>query len=156
MIFIMRHQQGENETNCLSLNSVKKMKSIAQKLSKVESNNNEFKVYTITPREYKHIRPVQTASNLCTYLQSSLKVHNCYENVIDSLSKYIDTHNIIIVWHHSEIPEMLTSIQYTYSLPDGKPIHWSNDNYDGCVLINPRTERVVFDEFFFRKKRTCF
>lgn len=152
----MRHQEGYKRTNCLSLQSVKQINRIAGVFSKIKSKT--FQVYTIKPKSYKHVRPIQTASNLCTYLNASLRVCNTYEDAIDSLSNYIYTNDIIIVWHHNELPEILDTIALIYNIRmvdmDGF-FQWPEDNYNGCLVVDTVAGSAFFSKHFFKKKKCC-
>jgi len=157
MLYIMRHQEGNKRKNCLSSQSIKQTNRIAGIFSNIRSN--KWKVYTIKPSTHKHVRPIQTAANLCTYLNTSLKVCNTYEDVIDSLSNYIYTNDIIIVWHHNEIAEILDTIALIYNIRmvdmDGY-FKWPEDNYNGCLIINTIMGNAFFSKHFFKKKKLCW
>jgi hypothetical protein len=96
-IYIIRHQQGDT-SNCVSSNSVITSEGIA----------NMFKRYNIRriisryPYNDKHIRPIQTAANICSFLNTSLEL--VYDaNTLPS-EKFS---NILVVWNHNDISSIL-------------------------------------------------
>ena len=136
MLYIIRHQQGDLYTNCLSKQGLRRCGKIYKYFTNICVRP---KIYTCFAEESKHIRPIQTASTIATLMNKSIQLIN-----IDSLPDIPHTHDIIMVWHHHEINEI---IQY-YSKNRLKSFLWKNDNYDGCVLIDTSGD-WRFEEHFF-------
>lgn len=159
MIYIIRHQQGDINTNCLSLSGVQNTKRIADILLKKINHGQCFRsVYTVLPDTYKHIRPIQTASLLCSYMNRRLCCYsvvtckNTHVIVSDLLTisdlKLLD---ILIVWHHGDIGNLVNAL-----VPEHETFFtWPDSNYDGCVQINLDQCMVCFKKDFFQKPSNC-
>jgi len=145
MIYIIRHQEGHASDNCLSEKGLKNTMKIAQHFKKSNKTSQIFKtVYTVQPYDYKHVRPIQTASLLCTYMNSEqdrLSVKTCQDNqeLADDLVKacVLQWYDVIIVWHHGDMESLVKTLI-------GKRewnIKWPPDNYDGCLVVDSDTVR---------------
>ena len=119
-IYIIRHREGTT-TNCVSSKSFFDVQDVCKKVKEL----NVQKVLTRYPYNDKHIRPIQTAANICSLINKSLELF--YD--ASSLPN-IDSCNILIVWNHND----MNSILSRYGLI-GKVV-WPDDNYQGCIRIN--------------------
>lgn len=159
MIYIIRHQQGEHNTNCLSSSGVRHTKRIADILLKKINHNQCFRsVYTLLPEAYKHIRPIQTASLLCSYMNRQsccYSVVTCKNTqvIANDLLKISDLKllDIIIVWHHGDMGNLVDALVPYYKTF----ITWPDTNYDGCVQIDLDQCTVCFKKDFFKKPSGC-
>lgn len=162
MIYIIRHQEGGYHTNCLSLQGEKKTHTIATYFSR----ESEFlkTVYTIIPIEYKHIRPLQTATSLCTHLnkkssfEKKFSVMACWNHthLVQDLESMLSSSpwlNVIIVWHHAGMQSLVDALLHR---TETKSLDWPPDNYDGCIRIDMHAKTYVFDKHYFTstKKRS--
>ena len=121
-IYVMRHQRpGSMNTNCVSPDELQNTNMLAETVRTL----NVHRVFTCLPNASKHIRPLQTASNLCAITDKHLE---CCDGV-DSLPMYVHG-NILVVWHHSEMNEILNHFGMV------SDFEWPVDNYDGCLSIN--------------------
>ena len=121
-IYIMRHQRpGSFRTNCVDPSEVRHVRELANQLRSLGISD----VFSCMPGTSKHVRPIQTASNLCSVLGKSLEL--C--DGVDTLPNYILGYTLI-VWHHSDMSAILShfGIQSRFEWPD--------DEYDGCLMIN--------------------
>ena len=91
------------------------------------------------PQIDNHLRPLQTASNLCTLLGEEVKLCNTVYN----LPNYVYG-NVLVVWKHSEIQSILSK----YGMV-GR-FEWPMDDYDGCVQIT--ASGWEYDPDFFKEK----
>jgi len=158
MIYIVRHQEGESFSNCLSLRGMHRVHRMAKVLRSSFDNIPLKCIHTFRPTEYKHLRPVQTATILCTCLNERFSVfaHVSYDGVLRDLSRIADInrYDIVIVWHHGEIMDMANVLCDYYDVSKsllGFP--WPENNYDGCVLIDTESKDACFVSTFFQKKR---
>lgn len=138
MIYVLRHQEGSLHTNCLSEIGIKHSYDIANKIK----HDPSLYVYTCLPKHNgKHVRPIQTASLICSKLQLSLSFID--DDGDFPSNKDDDTH--IIIWHHHDIPTVLKK----YFANDS--FVWDNDdNYSGCLQID--TDKWTFYSSFVEKK----
>lgn len=150
MIFVLRHQPGSRASNCLNKEGVRNISEIARRFSKNPLILST--IYTIKPHSYKHIRPLQTATNLCTTMNDgkSVLVCNTYEDVVRDLTNFSSTNDIIVVWHHGEIPEMLRYMETVYGFLESAPFEWPNDNYNGCLIVDPCNKGWEFHSNYFK------
>ena len=144
MIYIIRHQQGDNDKNCLNKLGTLRSLEIA-KLFKNRCENIE--VYTCYPDQClnRHFRPIQTATIMCTELNQSLRIIKGWWYDVPSKFKFASN---VIVWHHAHIKKLL-ELYYPKS-----NFEWPSDNYDGCLIIDHNTWR--FDEEYLSKPRWCY
>lgn len=134
MLLVMRHQEGDLMTNCLSTVGVRHSRRIAKRLSKLE----RVKVHTLLPcYNGKHIRPMQTATIVCSELGVSLSILN--ESDMFPRNGGDDTH--VIIWHHSGIPSILRKY-----FPKAGFV-WTKDDYSGCLIIHDNYWTYDFDFF---------
>lgn len=150
MIFIVRHQAGTNTSNCLKRSGMYNIHQIARRFSSNPHILNT--IYTIKPHNYKHIRQIQTASYLCTMMDDdkSVLVCNTYEDVVCDIQNFTSTNDIIIVWHHNEMTEMLRYIEAAYHFPeDTDDFHWPESNYNGCLMIDVHNKAWTFNANYF-------
>ena len=157
MIYIIRHQEGEVFSNCLSLKGLRRVRHMARVLRGSFENMPLKCVHTCRPMEFKHIRPVQTASALCTFLEDrfSTFAHMSYDGVLRDLSKLadIDRYDVVIVWHHGEIIDLANVLCDYFEVPKSLVVSpWPDDNYDGCLLIDTHEKDAGFIHNFFKSK----
>ena len=135
----MRHQSGGEYTNYISPYELKtRTNHLYNKLCTQEIDT----VFTCYPNNDHHIRPLQTASNLCTLLHRDLRVIDGVKN----LPKFM-FENMLIVWHHSEMENILKHYGFKGEFS------WPDDNYDGCLMLYGCGWE--FDPTFFENKY-CF
>jgi hypothetical protein len=125
-IYIFRHQEGGGmSSNCLSKTGIKHTYTMANKIKELEPCT----VYTCIPSSNgKHIRPIQTASLVCSRLCKCV-------HLIDRSnypSKYDACMNHIIIWHHGDMNKIL-NIYFP-----GQSFTWSDYNYSGCLIVNQK------------------
>lgn len=160
MIYVIRHQEGGPMSNCLSTQGLENTRHIAMFFSrKHKSQKNEvFKtVYTITPCAFKHVRPIQTASVLCSHLntafyETKFSVMPCesHAEIIADLTRFcIDHLDIIVVWHHGDIPRLVDCLCNVFGIPKNVCIHWDDNNYNGCVMLDTLCKTVRFNRQMF-------
>jgi hypothetical protein len=111
-------------TNCLSAYGMYRSNDIAKLFIKMERLN----IHSCIPysSKSKHIRPIQTASIICSNINVPLQM---IESMCTMPSLY-DGDNHLIVWHHKDIP----SILQTYFC--NTKFNWDDNNYDGCLILN--------------------
>ncbi len=153
MIFIVRHQSGTRASNCLNKEGLCNVHQMAKHFS--QNPLILSSIYTVKPRNYKHVRPLQTASNLCTLMDDGKSVLVCdtYEDVVRDLMNFSSTHDIVIVWHHDEIPEMLRYIETMYGFSDGRAgcfSSWPENNYTGCLIVDVCNKSWNFHSNYFK------
>ena len=139
MIYILRHQEGSRSSNCLSRIGIRHCRDIYSRL-----RYKDVDVYTCYPDEHgKHVRPIQTASILCTYMNKSLQI-------IDLNHLPDDQYNhCVIIWHHKDIPTIIKH----YTKQD---FEWDERNYSGCIMIDDN-QRLVYDPVYFSNHSlNCF
>ena len=136
MIYILRHQQGDVHTNCLSKLGMERCYKLFIHLSKICP---QPKLFTCLAKESKHIRPIQTASILATHLDKPLLLTSIEDLPPLSLCKNQD---IIIIWHHHDIQSIIKHYGSVTSF------RWNDDNYDGCVIIDCEG-KWRFEEHYF-------
>ena len=154
---------GSSDSNCLNKQGLCNINKIATRFSNNKNNVLLRSIYTLNPSAYKHIRPIQTASTLVTLLNDNFLVLTCnaYEDVINDVNKYAHKYDIIIVWHHGEIPDMLRHIAFVFNLDQPSNFSWPDDNYNGCLLVDTQKHtwafrpnyfnNIFFLNYFFRK-----
>lgn len=157
MIYIVRHQEGEAFSNCLSRKGMKRVRRMATVLRSTFENIPLKCIHTCKPSEYKHLRPVQTAAILCTYLNERFSVfaHISYDGVLRDLSKIsdIDRYDIVVVWHHGEIMDLANVLCDYYDISKSLiGVPWPDDNFDGCLLIDTESKDAGFVFNFFQRK----
>ena len=128
MIYIVRHQEGSPFTNCLSQAGIVKCYDIAKTFSKLV----DLVVYTCPPSKNgrKHVRPLQTASIVCTALTrhpTSVRiVSEC-----DLNQKFQGKTNHLFVWHHEGIKPLMD-----FLCPQNDFEQWDPGDYNGCLVID--------------------
>ena len=123
MIYVFRHQEGYVYTNCLSEIGIQHSYQIANKIR----HHGSLYIYTSLPKyNGKHVRPVQTASLICSKLNLSLSFIDNY----DFPSNQYDDITHVIIWHHNDIPKILSKY-----FPNNNFI-WNENNYSGCLIIS--------------------
>lgn len=124
MIIFMRHQEGHDDySNCLTEKGIKECKTVADTFKNIKN----LHVYTCSPSHEKHIRPIQTASIVCTYLQTNLIIVES-ENALPS---DCNTCNHLVIWHHKDI-DLLVKMYYSF---DGS-LNWKDDDYYRCIILD--------------------
>lgn len=136
-IYIVRSQKGIF-TNCNDSKNITDAKRLAQ----IFMNLNVKRVYTKLPEQknshFPSIRNVQTAANICSYMNLNLDIIQT-PNDLPSF----DIEDILIVWDHNKINELLNRFGITgYFI-------WPIDNYNGCVMLN--SSGWVFETDFLEK-----
>ena len=115
-------------SNCLSKIGIKHAYTMADKIKELEPCT----VYTSMPSSNgKHVRPVQTASLVCSRLCKC--VHFIDRSKFPSNHHDRNMNNIIIIWHHGDMNKILNSY-----FPEQPPFIWSDNNYSGCLVINEK------------------
>lgn len=91
MIFIVRHQSGTRASNCLNKEGLYNVRQMAKHFYRNPLILSS--IYTVKPRNYKHVRPLQTASNLCTLMDDGKSVLVCdtHEDVVRDLMNFSST-----------------------------------------------------------------
>lgn len=160
MIYIVRHQEGDAFSNCLNLDGMYRVQHIASVLKSSFENTPLKCIHTCRPLEFKHMRPVQTATMLCTYLTDerfSVFAHVSYDGVLRDLSKIvdIDRYDVVIVWHRGEIMKLVDVLCDYYDVPKSliNGFYWPDNNYDGCVLVDTEEKDTGFIHNFFQIKK---
>ena len=121
-IYIIRHQKPGQHVNCISKQELNNTKSMYEKIKTLQIG----RVFTRYPTtQNNHIRPLQTASNLCTFMGQNIEL--C--NEVKDLPNYITT-NVLVVWNHSDIKYILEK----YNMSGW--FEWPENDYDGCLMIN--------------------
>ena len=124
MIYIFRHQEGERHTNCLSKKGIRDSYYLTKMTKPLRT---DVYIYTMMPTFHgKHVRPIQTATIMCTVMKKSL---NLLEKD-DIFPSNMDRCNHIIIWNHNGIPKILQKYFKDASFV------WEEDNYDGCLIIH--------------------
>lgn len=132
----MRHQEGMN-TNCVDKKHICDIPYICDKLEELDIG----RVFTRYPYHNKHIRPIQTSTNICTFMNKSVElVYDAY-NLPESDSK-----NMLIVWNHGDI----NSILDRYGLIGN--CAWTDDNFNGCLKLN--AYGWEYDPDFFKRSNS--
>lgn len=161
MIYVIRHQEGAPMSNCLSKQGLENTRRIGTFFSRKHKlqNNDVFKtVYTITPHAFKHVRPIQTASMLCSHLNGafydakfSVMLCESHAEMIADLTRFrnIDHLDIIVVWHHGDIPRLVDCICDAFGIPKNVRVRWDDDNYNGCVVVDTSYKTVRFNRQMF-------
>lgn len=120
-VYVLRNLEGSS-TNCIDKASVYYCEQIAIKVSKL----NITKIICKTPNQFrdKHIRPIQTAANICSALGLSLQL------VSDAFQLGDEDENILIIWNNDDINNIL--LRYNMY----GTFQWDDSNYDGLLTIN--------------------
>ena len=144
----MRHQQGLPYTNCLSKRGLSKCSHIAKGLRGCRVSKIHTCFVTNTPSGDKHVRPLQTASVIGTYLNIPVE-----QVALDALPKASYDEDILIVWHHGDIQAILR--HYTN---DTTKFSWDETNYEGCIVIRSPFDWVFHRHYFSKPIRflNCF
>lgn len=155
MIYVLRHQESDPLTNVLTVRGLLKTKQMATTLERHFQNVPMKGIHTCQSNGYGHVRPLQTASNLCTFLRGNYSTfaHDSIESVVRDLSKMTDItgYDIVIVWHHSELSELIRSLCERFCIPyDSTP--WPNRCFDGVQIIDVFSKTSTFYKDFFKKK----
>ena len=143
MIYLIRHQQYDS-TNCLNNIGIKNSNTIS-----IQFLNKKLNILTIIPhihnnKNITHVRPIQTASIICTNTNNNLTVINNYKDIKDNINTYNDS---LVVWHHSEIPIILD-----YLTKKKNNFKWSENNYSGCIIINNNMEEWKYISNIYNRK----
>ena len=138
-IYIFRHQEGgETSSNCLSKKGIKHTYSMSNKIKDLEPCT----VYTSMPlTNGKHVRPIQTASLVCSRLCKY--VHFINEKEFPS-NKDDCSMNHVIIWHHGDINKILNMyFPMAYLM-------WSETNYTGCLVIKEK-KWIFYPSFLYSR-----
>lgn len=140
MICILRHQQGDIHTNCLSKLGMDRSYKLYIHLSKICP---QPKIFTCFVKESKHIRPIQTATIIATHFDKPIQLTSIEDLPPLSSCKDID---VLIIWHHHDIPFIIKHYCGNCAFK------WNDENYDGCVIIDSegqwRFEKQYFTNVF--------
>jgi len=140
-IYVIRHQRpGSTVGNCVAKEEIRRTKLLYNRIRVL----NIEKVITCEPNETKHIRPLQTASNLCSLMNVLLEV--CKD--VYMLPKIVNA-NILIVWHHADMEAIINH----YGLENS--FEWPEDDYDGCIIINNNGWQYQNNFFSREMNNTC-
>lgn len=144
VFYIIRHQIGDANTNCLNEIGLEKTKQFAKKRCK-----DIGKIITCMPHlNGKHVRPLQTASMIGSIKALPITIYETVESF-----KHFKGHDkpVLIIWHHSEIEDIIKMLIPSVLLLeyDDNMIHftWPQDNYNGCIKIY-NDGKWTFDEQF--------
>lgn len=122
MIILLRHQEGNSKSNCLSKKGIRHIKQIVKQIKKYKN----ISIFTRIPSlNGKHVRPLQTASILGSILNRSV---NFIENYVNLPSKD-DKNTSIIIWNHEGIGDILKSYFWN------SDFKWNDNNYAGAIII---------------------
>ena len=122
-MYIIRHQE-KGITNCLSTKGIDDTVFIAYRLP----NCND--IVTCKTYHNHHVRCIQTASILGTHANKNVKVQSKDDTFDD---------NVLIVWHHEDMEELLSALLQTKI-----QFKWPEDNYTGMIIVKPKTNDFVF------------
>ena len=123
MIILLRHQEGNLKSNCLSAKGIDHTKLIVKKIKKYKN----ISIFTRMPSlNGKHIRPLQTATILGSILSKRV---NFIVNDAHLPSKDDEKNTNIIIWNHEGIGNILKSYFWN------SDFEWNNDNYAGAIII---------------------
>lgn len=127
----------------------------ARKHKSLSQHDHIFKtVYTVTPRGYKHVRPIQTAATLCycfnrLFYDTKFSVMTC--DTAEQLSMDVmgfRDHDIIVVWHHGGVQNLVDAISQACGI-NKTYLCWPAENYNGCVEIDAVQKTVFFNHDMF-------
>lgn len=123
MIILLRHQEGNLKSNCLSTKGIYYTKLIVNKIKKYKN----ISIFTRIPSlNGKHVRPLQTASILGSILNKSVNFIENYDNLP---SKDDEENTSIIIWNHGGIGYILKSYFWNSNFK------WNDNNYTGAIII---------------------
>lgn len=135
-VYVIRHQSGDNNvSNCIDSNSFYNIPDICEILKPIQFEH----VFSKYPYNNKHIRPIQTAANICSFLDIPLELVYDANSLPDKQCSYI-----LIIWNHNDVNSILQKFGFnTY-------FKWPEDNYNGCLHIHDSNWN--FNENFLKKK----
>lgn len=136
-VYIFRHQEGDPLlSNCLNATGVRHSARIADFLA--SRNASSWGVHSCVPdTKGRHIRPMQTASILCSRMSVPLNLVFSSKDVrLPSKGSCYDNH--VIVWHHRGVPDLLRNYV------SGAVFEWPTTNFKGCLVIDLDTSRFKF------------
>ena len=139
MLYISRHQQGLG-SNCLSYEGMLCVAKMASKITHLLELSKT--VYTCPPATCKHMRPIQTATNLCTFLDDHTEVHVCMDiKTMKHLAS--DSANHLVIWHHGDIAQLVNEVT-------SRTCHfsWPEHNFSGCLLLGQHFINFVPDFWY--------
>jgi hypothetical protein len=148
MIYVIRHQEGEPFSNCLSRRGLARTRAIAKDFKRLLKNPLKY-IHTCAPLGFAHARPFQTASVMCTELHDTFSVY-AHVDTDDLVRDLFTDYDTVIVWHHGEIPDLVRQIGERYQIPF-QPFEWDETDYDGIVCIDPFRKRIYIDTLFKKK-----
>ena len=138
MIYIIRHQIGYRDNNCLNELGIHNSKKIATFFKKKKIDTIITKLTNIHKHKTtSHIRPIETASIISGILNINLTVVENYTDILHYITNndldIVDskTNNVLIVWHHRQIPNILNSIT-----KKNNHFIWANSNFAGCIIVD--------------------
>jgi hypothetical protein len=121
-VYIIRHQKGYNNlSNCIDSNSFYNTENICQILKPIKFEH----VFSKFPYNNKHIRPIQTAANICSFLDKSLQL---VYDARDIPNKHFSC--TLLIWNHDDINSILKHYGFIDSF------QWPEENYNGCIYIH--------------------
>lgn len=135
MIYVIRDRESNHESNCLSQYGIDRCNDIVNTFSYMERlsiytclpkrnfiQNDDFPHYSTT---IQYIKPLQTASNVCSKLDKHLK----FIQTKDDFPPIRDGTNYLIIWHR-DVTQIIN--QYFYNTN----FIWKDDEYDGCLILD--------------------
>jgi len=135
MIYIIRHQEGNGLSNCLTQDGIEACVRIAKKLKTMK----KLEIYTFPPlMNGHHVRVIQTASLIGSHLKKFISLIDLF-----SCPNYSDDVDILIVTHHSQMHDILSKYAENTFV-------WPYQNYDGCLVVSKNS--WTFDSTFLRSK----
>lgn len=136
MIYIIRHQEGNGLSNCLTEGGIQACLQIAQKFRTMKN----LEMYTFPPlMNGHHIRVIQTASLIASHLKKNVSLIDFF-----SYPNYSDNADILMVAHHSQMHDLLSEyLKNTFV--------WPSQNYDGCLIVSKNS--WTFDSGFLNPNR---
>lgn len=139
MIFIYRHGEKANASNCLSALGIVRGEHIGKTHAR-----DECAFYTMAPvPPYKHIAPIQTASVACTVACKNLTVLPNYTAIPRGHFGRI----LVVVWYHGEIGAALDFLRF-----EKVGFSWPDDNHTGAIVVRDDNS-WVFDPLFIHRPR---
>lgn len=135
-IYIIRHQEGNNNiSNCINSDSFNDTKNICEILKPMKFEH----ILSKFPYNNKHIRPVQTAANICSFLDTPLELVYDARDLPNKQFSYM-----LLIWNHNDVYSILKHFGFTGNF------QWPEDNYSGCIHIHDYNWN--FDENFLKRK----
>lgn len=135
-VYVIRHQEGDNNvSNCIDSYSFYNTQNICQILKPIQFEH----IFSKYPYNNKHIRPIQTSANICSFLDKPLQlVYDARDIPIKQFSY------TLLIWNHDDINSILKQFGFIDNF------QWPEENYNGCICI--QDSNWNFNENFLKKK----